>query len=104
MRLSESLGSSKASSCQQAVLMEMGSIDLIDFQVGSREIPYCQVGKGEKMRLSESIMNSRMSSGQQGVLMKMGSIDLVNCQVGRSELSSFQVGNGKRSVEGLAYC
>jgi hypothetical protein len=37
--------------------MEMGSIDLIDCQVGSRKIPYCQVGKGEKM-------NSEVSSYQ----------------------------------------
>jgi hypothetical protein len=56
--------------------------------VGREEIPYFQVGKGEKMRLSESLMNSRMSSGQQGVLMKMGSIDLIKCQVGRSEILS----------------
>jgi hypothetical protein len=26
---------------------EMGLVDLIDFQVGSRKIPNCQVGKGE---------------------------------------------------------
>jgi hypothetical protein len=38
--------------------MEMGSIDLIDCQVGSRKIPYCQVGKGEQM-------NSEVSSYQQ---------------------------------------
>jgi hypothetical protein len=47
MRLSESLGSSEVSSCQQGVLIEMGSIDLIDYQEGTKEIPYFQVGKGE---------------------------------------------------------
>jgi hypothetical protein len=39
----------------------MGSLDLIDYQVGSRKLPYCQVGKGGKM-------NSEESSDQQGVL------------------------------------
>jgi hypothetical protein len=27
---------------------EMGSVDLIDFQVGRKEVPNCQVGKGER--------------------------------------------------------
>jgi hypothetical protein len=39
----------------------MRSEDLIDCQGGSREIPYCQEGKGEKM-------SSEMSSYQQGQL------------------------------------
>jgi len=42
------------------VLKEMGSIDLLDFKVGSREeIPYFQEGNGEHMSLE-------MSSYQQG--------------------------------------
>jgi hypothetical protein len=44
--------------------MEIGSIDLIDCQEGREEIPYFQVGKGEKMRLFESLMNSGMSLDQ----------------------------------------
>jgi hypothetical protein len=28
---------------------EMGSLDLIDYQVGRKKIPYCQEGKGEQM-------------------------------------------------------
>jgi hypothetical protein len=36
----------------------MGSLeDLIDFQEGKEEIPYCHVGKGEEMRLSDSLLN-----------------------------------------------
>jgi hypothetical protein len=61
MRLFEILESSEVISCQQGVMVEMGSIDLIDFQVGNKKIPYCQVGKGEQMRLTESLMNSGMS-------------------------------------------
>jgi hypothetical protein len=45
---------------------EMGSLeDLIDCQVSREEIPYFQVGKGEKMRLSKSLMNSEVSLDQQ---------------------------------------
>ena len=51
---------------------EMGPVDLIHYQVGSRKFPGCQVGKGEKMRLCESLMNSEESLDQQGVLMKEG--------------------------------
>jgi hypothetical protein len=40
--------------------------DLIDCQVGRREIPYCQVGKGFRTRLFESIRNSEVISYQQG--------------------------------------
>jgi hypothetical protein len=47
---------------------EMGSLDLIDCQVGSRKFPNCQVGRGKEMRLSESIIDSVESSCQQGVL------------------------------------
>jgi hypothetical protein len=46
----------------------MGSLDLMDCQVGNRKFPNCQVGKGKEMRLSESLMNSEESSDQQGVL------------------------------------
>jgi hypothetical protein len=45
MRLFESIESSEVSSCQQGVLMEMGSIDLIDCQVGSRKTPKLPGGK-----------------------------------------------------------
>jgi hypothetical protein len=47
---------------------EMGSLDLIDCQVGSRKFPNFQVGKGKEVRLSESDKDSRVSSCQQGVL------------------------------------
>jgi hypothetical protein len=47
---------------------EMGSLDLIHYQVGSKKFPNCQVGKGKEMRLSESLMNSEESSYQQGLL------------------------------------
>jgi hypothetical protein len=46
----------------------MGLVDLIYFQMGRREIPNFQVGKGRKMRLSESLRSSKVSSDQQGVL------------------------------------
>jgi hypothetical protein len=64
VRLSKSLRRSEVSSCQQGVLMEMGSIDLIECQVGSRKIPCFQVGKGEQMGLHNSLMNSEVSSYQ----------------------------------------
>jgi len=47
----------------------MGSIDLIDCQVGRREVPNFQVGRGKERRLSESIRSSEVISCQQGVLM-----------------------------------
>jgi hypothetical protein len=47
---------------------EMGSVDLIDCQVGSREFPNFQVGREKEMRLSESLRSSEVSSCQQGVL------------------------------------
>jgi hypothetical protein len=72
MRLFESLGSSKVISCQQGVLMEMGSIDLIDYQVSNAEIPYCQVGKGEKMRPCESLMNSEVIEEDQKSILMIG--------------------------------
>jgi hypothetical protein len=46
-RLSESLMDSEVSSIQQGVLMKMGSVDLMVFQEGGRDIPYCQVGRDE---------------------------------------------------------
>jgi hypothetical protein len=46
----------------------MKSLDLIDYQVGKRKFPNCQVGRGKEMRPSESLMNSEESSYQQGVL------------------------------------
>jgi hypothetical protein len=48
---------------------EEGSLDLIDFHGGRREIPYRQVGEGEEM-------NSVESSYQKGVL-----IDEHSCQL-----------------------
>ena len=48
---------------------EMGSLDLIDYQVGRREVPNCQVGRGKEMRVSASLTNSVESSCQQGALM-----------------------------------
>jgi hypothetical protein len=38
---------------------EMRSVDLINYEERREEIPYCQVGKGEKMRTCESVMNSK---------------------------------------------
>jgi hypothetical protein len=50
------------SHCQEG--NDMGSEDLIDCQVGSREIPYFQEVRGTKMRLYESLMNSEVSLDQ----------------------------------------
>jgi hypothetical protein len=58
--------SSESSDCQ--VGNEMGSLDLIDYQLGIKKFPNCQVGKGKEMRLSESLTNLEESSYQQGVL------------------------------------
>jgi hypothetical protein len=61
------VGSNESSDFQ--VGNEMGSLeDLIDCQVGREEIPYFQVGKGEKMRHAKSLMNSEVSSDQRGEL------------------------------------
>jgi hypothetical protein len=46
----------------------MGSIDLIDCQVGSRKFPNFQVGREKEMRLSKSLESSEVSSCQRGVL------------------------------------
>jgi hypothetical protein len=59
-------GSGESLDCQ--VGNEMGSLDLIDCQVGSRKFPNCQVGRGKEMRLSKSLKDSEVSSCQQGVL------------------------------------
>jgi hypothetical protein len=37
---------------------EMGLVDLIDYEVGSRKFPNCQVGREKEMRLSESLESS----------------------------------------------
>jgi hypothetical protein len=42
----------------------MGLVDLIDCQVGRREVPNCQVGRGKEMRLFESLRSSEVGSGQ----------------------------------------
>jgi hypothetical protein len=47
---------------------ETGSIDLIDYQVGNRKFPSCQVGREKEVRLSESLRSSKVSSCQRGVL------------------------------------
>jgi hypothetical protein len=57
----------------------MGSVDIIDcqvgrrevsnYQVGIREVSNYQVGIGKEMRLSESLTDSVESSCNQGVLM-----------------------------------
>jgi hypothetical protein len=48
----------------------MGSVDLIEFQVGKGRggNPYCRECKGKKMSPCESLMNSEESLDQQGVL------------------------------------
>jgi hypothetical protein len=53
-------GQQKVSIFQVGKGTEMGSVDSIDCQEGSREIPYCQVGRDEQMRLSEGLINSEM--------------------------------------------
>jgi hypothetical protein len=57
-------GGVESSNCEEGT--EMGSVDLIDCQVGRgrEEIPYCQVGKGEKRGLLNSVMNSEVSLDQ----------------------------------------
>jgi hypothetical protein len=57
------MGSSAKSSNFQ-VGNEMGSVDLIDRQVGSREFPNCQVEKEKDMRLSENLRSLEVSSFQ----------------------------------------
>jgi hypothetical protein len=42
----------------------MGSVDSIDCQEGSREIPIFQVSRDKQMRLFESLINSGASSNQ----------------------------------------
>jgi hypothetical protein len=44
---------------------EMGSVDLIDCQEGSRKIPYCQVGRDDQMRLSKGLTNLEVRMSQQ---------------------------------------
>jgi hypothetical protein len=44
--------------------IEMGSIDSIDCQEGSRKIPIYQVGMDKQMRLSEGLINSKVSLNQ----------------------------------------
>jgi hypothetical protein len=65
LRLSEGLMDSEKSSVQQGVLMKMGSVDLIVYQVSSRSIPYCQVGRDEHMNLNhpEELTEMRLSEG-----------------------------------------
>jgi hypothetical protein len=46
----------------------MGSTDLIDYHVGSRKFPICQVGRGIEVRLFESLRDSGVSLGQKGVM------------------------------------
>jgi hypothetical protein len=53
---------SSAESSDFQVGNKMGSVDLIDYQVGSREIPNCQVDREKEMRLSESIESSKVGS------------------------------------------
>jgi hypothetical protein len=52
---------SEVSSIQQGVLMNMGSVDLMVFQEGNRDIPYFQMGRDEKMRLSVGLINLEVS-------------------------------------------
>jgi hypothetical protein len=44
--------------------MKIGSVDLIIYQEGSEQVPYCQVGRDEKMRLFECLINSEVSLNQ----------------------------------------
>jgi hypothetical protein len=60
---------------------EMGSVDLIDFQVGNKKLLNFQVSKEKEMRLSKGLRGSGMSSGYQGVLIyedSCGFVDHVN--------------------------
>jgi hypothetical protein len=59
----------------------MGSLDLIDCQVGIKKFQNFQVGRGKEMRLSEILTDSIESSCQQGVLIGeelCGFVDHVN--------------------------
>jgi hypothetical protein len=61
--------------------MKMGSVDLIICQEGSEQIPYCQVGRDERMswnhpeKMTEK-MSSEMSLDQQVQLKKVQQMSL----------------------------
>jgi hypothetical protein len=96
MRLSESLMNSGMSLGQQGVLMKMGSIDLINCQVGRSELSSCQVGNGK--RSAEGLAYCQGSSAESSdcqVGNEMGSLDLIDCQVGSRKFPNCQVGRGK---------
>jgi hypothetical protein len=57
---------------------DIGLIDLIDCQVGRREVPNFQVGRGKETRLYESLRSSKVSSYQQGVLISEDSCDFAD--------------------------
>jgi hypothetical protein len=50
----------ESSDCQ--VGNEIGLVDLIGYQVGRREVPNFQVGRGKEMRLFENVMDYVESS------------------------------------------
>jgi hypothetical protein len=54
--------SAEISDCQ--VGNEMGSLDLIDCQVGSRKLPYYQVGMGGKINSEESLDKQGVLTGE----------------------------------------
>jgi hypothetical protein len=96
MRLSESLMNSGMSSGQQGVLMKMGSIDLVNYQVGRSELSSCQVGNGK--RSTEGLAYCQGISAESSdcqVGNEMGSRDLIDCQVGSKKFPNCQVGRGK---------
>jgi hypothetical protein len=96
MRLSESLMNSRMSLGQQGVLMEMGSINLINCQVGISELLSCQVGNGK--RSAEGLAYCEGSNGEIldcQVGNEMGSNDLIDCQVGSRKFPNFHMGKGK---------
>jgi hypothetical protein len=84
----------KAADCQAD--NEMGSLDLIDCQEGSRKFPNFQVGRGKELSLSESLGSLEVISCQQGVLIEMGLFYLIVCQEGREEIPCCQVGKGEQ--------
>jgi hypothetical protein len=54
---------SEVSSIQQGLLMKMGSVDLIVCQESSGSIPYCQVGRDEKVSWNQpEELTEQMSS------------------------------------------
>jgi hypothetical protein len=76
--------------------MKMGSIDLINCQVGRSGLSSGQVGNGK--RSVEGVAYCQGSSAESSdcqVGNEMGPFGLIDCQVGSKKFLNFQVGKGK---------